>query len=479
MKILVACGFVGALAWLVMEAWTGNGGKGPFLVAGVVFVTVATVREARRRGDLLSPLVILVGSAALRLGVPALALWFQGPPKMLSWTGIGDDEWWDGAELAIGGLCAVGVGWVSLPQWVAARAVARVGRWRRMVEIDRQTFSVSVVAMVLGIALLIVFLVLNYGDPVTPIVRGIIRLRELRQAGTSRYNVVGKALLVLSSVLMSAYLLHVRRAHWTVGLAPGVGAMLLLSPFGQRIAALAPACMCLMLLWYRQEGWHRAVWRTAVIAPFVVLFLALYFIFIGTYRGGGGVEGAGGSLSRDSILEYSDVLVWSEFGTLMPFALAASFGPGAIGTDVLRTIGGEVLEAFTGAGIKPGAFLIEQRDLAGDSVWGIHTGLIIDMYLGVGWAGVVVGGMVFGMVIHLLYEAFFPYRRVGGVAAVYGVLTWALVWVFYESMAGFATIMIHLIVFLGGLLMTSRILAAVLGRHRTLEVGSATGWTRG
>lgn len=479
MKILVACGFVGALAWLAMEAWTGNSGKGPFLVAGVVFLAVATVREARRRGDLLSPLVILVVSAALRLGVPALALWFQGPPKMLSWTGIGDDEWWDGAELAIGGLCAVGVGWVGLPEWVSARAAAWVGRWRRVVEIDHQTFTVAVVAMLLGIALLIVFLVLNYGDPVTPIVRGIIRLREFRQAGTSRYNAVGNALLVFSSVLMSAYLLHVRRAHWTVGLAPGVGAMLLLSPFGQRIGALAPACMCLMLLWYRQEGWHRAVRRIVVVAPLVALFLVIYVIVIGTYRGGGGVEGAGGSLSRDNILEYSEVLVWSEFGTLVPFALAASFDPGAIGTDVLRNIGGEMLEIFTGVGVRPGVFLIEQRRVLGDYVWGIHTGLIIDMYLGVGWAGVVVGGIVFGMVVRLLYEAFFPYRGVGGVAVVYGLLTWSLVWVFYESVAGFATIVIRLFVFLGGLFMMSRILAAVVGRHRTLASSSVTGQTRG
>src|SRR4029077_8385781 len=127
---------------------------------------LTTVREARRRGDLLSPLMILLVSAALRLGVPALGLWFQGPPKVLSWTGIGDGDWWDGAELAIGGLCAVVVGWVGLPQWVSARAAARVGRWRRIVEIDHPTFSVAVVAMVLGIVLLIVFLVLNYGDPV-------------------------------------------------------------------------------------------------------------------------------------------------------------------------------------------------------------------------------------------------------------------------------------------------------------------------
>src|SRR4029077_9425847 len=108
-----------------------------------------------------------------------------------------------------------------------------------------------------------------------------------------------------------------------------------------------------------------------------------------------GFDGVGGSLSRDSILEYSDALVWTEFGTLMPFALAASFDPGAIGTDVLRTIGGEVLESVTGVGVRPGVFLIEQRGLAGDYVWGIHCGLIIDMYLGVGWAGVVVGGIAF------------------------------------------------------------------------------------
>ena len=477
--MLVACGFAGALAWLVMEAATGNAGKGLFLVAGIAFLIVSTVREVRRRGDLLSPLVIVVVSAGLRLGMPALALWFQGPPEMLNWTGIGDDDWWGGGELAVGGLCAVAIGWLSLPQWASAWSAARVGRWRSMVEIDHQTFSVAVVAMGLGIALLIVFLVLNYGDPVTPIVRGIIRLRELRQAGTSRYNLVGKALLVLSSVLMSAYLLHVRRAHWAVGLAPGVGAMLLLSPFGQRIGALGPACMCLMLLWYRQDAWRRAARRIAMVAPFVVLFLAIYFIFVGTYRGGVGVERAGGSLLRDGILEYSDVLVWSEFGTLMPFALAASFDPAAIGTDVLRTIGGEVLEPFTGAGVRPGVFLIEQRGLSADYVWGIHSGLIIDMYLGVGWVGVVVGGIVFGMAVHLLYEAFFPYRRTGGVAVVYGLLTWSLVWVFYESVAGFATTMIHLVVFLGGLFMMSRVLGAVLGGHRALESSAATGRARG
>jgi hypothetical protein len=137
--------------------------------------------------------------------------------------------------------------------------------------------------------------------------------------------------------------------------------------------------------------------------------------------------------------------------------------------DVLRTIGGEILAPVTGVGVRAGVFLVEQRDVSGDSLWGIHTGLIVDMYLGVGWVGVVVGGIAYGLGMRLLYEAFVPYRRDGGVAAVYALLTWALVWVFYESIAGLATILIHLVVFLGGLLLVSRVLGAVLGDHRALD----------
>ena len=403
----------------------------PFLALGSVVLVGVMIGSVRQSRDYLNPLLVLVASAFVRLGLPAvLSLWYE-PPTNLVWFNLPSVYWQQGRALALMAVLAVTVGWLLVPRGAFAsseRAFQRIGA---IVRIDQRSAILASICVVVGVLFALIYLRLNFSSAFDAVAEGSIRKNPSYVSGTSRYSFLAYWLLNSGAAILSCYLISVRNKPWWIGLAPGFVVLLVLSPFGQRVGAMTALIYGLLLLWYRGNVAAVRLYKVGLVLLIVLPLLMIYIGFILYYRGAGIASGLE-LFSTNGLRDYIEYTVWVELGTLHPFVMATVFPPGVLHGQTYPLIGLYVSDLFGIDGVRPGAFMVEQL-ISPAGGWGYHTGLVIDVYMNTGLLASVVAGIVFGAVLRLIYVAFMAQRRSAGAALCYVVFSWNLFWIFYES----------------------------------------------
>jgi len=442
----------------------GSRSDWPLLVTAVAGLTILTVLVARATRDALSPMVLIAGSFVLRVGLPASYVLLFGLPVEYSWLPFGEHDVVAGSALGCAGVTVMLIGWnlaAARADRVGARLSATVARY---FVVDRATFHAAALGLITGGVFFTIFLFANFGNPFGAIADGLLRSRDLRAEGTSRYVILGGGLVVQSAVCLVAFLYFVRKAPIWMSLLPAVCATLLLSTLGGRVNALRALGVGLLLVWY---GTDRPRRNTAILwaLPLTAGLALLYAAFIHYYRGAGFTGGLF-ALSRPGFLEYLATTAWFEVSAFHPFAMASYLGAASIGLPVLSTVGGALFEGSLGA-IRPGEFMVQEAIRLGEHRWGLHTGIVIDLYMGVGIVGMILGCLAFGIVLRLAYATLIAHPDRPAPAILYVLVLWNLFWVFWESLATMATLVQFTIPFL----VTVFLMAGLVRRGRSAAVG--------
>jgi hypothetical protein len=426
--------FIGSLALIAGYAYLSGTPLMwfPFLGIGVATVVGSLFWSARAYSDWLNPLVILVSSAVIRIGLPWLFLFWMKPPSDFDWLSPAFDYWDEGLGLALFGLVSALLGWLLTPGSFLASARRRLARLASGFPFDSRVMTLSVVFTLAGVVLVAIFLKANYLQPIDAVTSGIIRCQTCRIDATSRYSFLGEGFLVYGSAALSIYLLLRVGVRARIGLLPVLLATLIMTIFGQRVGALSPLAFGLLAVWYRRFPRRIKISRALLAGTALLLLATIYASFVLVYRGQSGLTGALDSLSVNSVLEYLRFSVWSELGFLHPFAVAEAFGPGVLHGQTFPALGGFVTGAFLGIeSIRPGVFVVAK--LTESPVeWGIHTGLIVDLFMNVGLIAVLIGCAMFGMILRYFYEGFRANRDAPLVVFIYSIVLWRMIWIFYE-----------------------------------------------
>lgn len=432
-----------------------------FTLSGVFFWSINHYQ------DWFNPIAVILGTAFIRLGLPAILYLTSELPVELQFAfyQIPESYWHMGWTLAQLGMLSLVLGWFTAPEFLKGRAQDFLKSVTTRLPLDRPSVAIAAVLfMILGLIFTIVFLRANFSDIGQALLSGNIRGPEFRAAGTSRYNFLATWMLYTGSVVLSAYLLGVKRTKWWIGLIPAIGVLVVLTPFGGRVVAFTPLVYALIMLWYRSETLKVHAFRDTLVIIATVIFLVTYAAFVLAFRGGGGLEAGLQAISLNGIKDYMTFSVWSEIGTLHPFAFAAYFGPDVLDGGTYPLMGGFVTSILFGQpGISPGMFMVQQLIYSG-SEWGYHTGLIIDLFMNTGFVAAMVGCFAFGGVLRIVYESFRRSQRTPILLAGYALFSWQALWFFYESISVVFTLAISF-VFLIALLFLAEILPEP-GKHK-------------
>jgi hypothetical protein len=433
------------------------------LVSGTAALLASAALSLRGERDWFNPLLLIIATWFLRIGLPALWLAFEPPPaEFIVMFHLSREHWEQGLALALVGMAAISLGWLIFPHFTRRLGQATVARIERTFRMDARTFLVALAFILLGIVCIVVFLRMNFSSSSDAIATGAIRKSgRQREGGTSRYSFFAVALITYGSLAASTYLLVLRRSSWRLGMLPALAGTVVMSIFGGRVLALTPTAYALLVFWYRSDRRHIGTARVALVGVLGTLFFGFYSIFIAYYRVGFGFKAAGKVLSIDGLARYLSHTLWYEAGMLHPYAVATVFPPGVLkGASLPATLG------FAGTlaginGVRPGAFMVES--FFGNNPlhnWGWHTGLVIDTYMNYGLAAVVVVGIAFGMVLRTVHAGFRFAPRDPVVIALYVMLVWHFFWMFYEHTAATLNILTISFPFLLLVVVTARLLPA-------------------
>ncbi|MBA2633677.1 MAG: hypothetical protein H0U86_11885 [Chloroflexi bacterium] len=444
--VAVVCG----LAGLLVVCWDriSTDGSTALSIGVYVLAAVVAVRVARKLEDGLNSLTIILGLCLLRIGLPTVLLLVSDVPAntVLSEFNIVESDLLEAQEFAAGGVLAIIVGWYACPpSW--ARAATRLHRLAgRLLTADARIVPAATWAFAAGIANVLVYLVLSFGNPFAAVLSGVARGNSA--PGTSRYGFTAIALLITSAVLLTLYLARQPQRSRLVVYAPSLLAGAVLTIFGGRVGALTPIGLALLGVAYlrRSDGGarRRATPRArSLVAAVVVGFLLLgYVSFVAAYRGdarlaGGesGIAAASSTLRGDVLISYAQNSLWTEVSTLHPYALADWLGPGALeGRTYPETLG--LVSQLAGIrGERPGQTMVERFGVSGYlTVWGFHTGLIVDVFVNSGLVWALVAGILFGAVLRAEYVGFRRADTSIGSTFLHCVSVWTMLWVFFESL---------------------------------------------
>ena len=434
-------------------------------------LTVAFVTSLRTR-DWLNPVAVLVVSAVLRIGIPVVLVIFSSPPREFEWVVPALGYWSEGLGLSIVGLLSILLGWQLTSASAIKRGHARGRRLARRRLIDKRIVVTASAALAIGALLVIFFLRVNFGAASEAVTSGVVRSADLRVEGTSRYNLLGSQALIYGSTLLTAYLLIARRKRLWIGLAPTIGAALLMTTFGGRVVAATPLVYGLIVAWYRKAR-SRLIQPSALLKIGVVALVTGYYTaFVVGYRGGG-IEAGVDAVRAENLWEYLQFSAWYEFGFLHPSAIAVFLGPGSLDGGTYAGLGGFVTEVFLGMDVtRSGTYMVDS--LTGyPNTWGIHSGLTVDLFLNTGLLAVVVGCLLFGRFLRAVYETLRTGRESPAVVAVYAIVLWNAIWIFYESMIAVFPLMLGLTTF-WLLILASKLLPTGGPRQARLRQPAAT-----
>jgi hypothetical protein len=426
--------------------WTlSTPGRAPEAVSLAVLVLVAAlaVHAARFFSDALNPLTVLLVLVLVRLGLPSLLLL---DPHMLPPAGtplndfsVTRDELIEAQELALLGVLAVIAGWYACPRRAIAGAESVFHLMGRVPTGDPRMIPSALAAFAGGVIAAIVYLALNFGDPVGAAAAGVAREGAL--AGTSRYGFAAVALLTTSSTVLVLYAAQRRPPlPWAATLSPALVATAILTVFGGRVVALTPLGLGLVGARYlRHEDPSQMTHRRRTLgkplaAVLLVTALVAYAAFVPQYRGGGGASALADVLNPSALGEYVEFSIWTELGTLHPYALAHRVGAGSLDGATYPALLGLFGSLLGLEGDRPGSVLVERLGLgASDADWGFHTGIVVDVFLNSGMGPAVLAAGLFGALLRAEYEAFSRFPAALGPTFLHCVVLWTLVWIYFES----------------------------------------------
>lgn len=429
------------LAFLVLF-WDRLTEDAAFGVPSLAVLALAAVVAARAVGEFhdgLNSLTILLALCLLRIGLPAVLLEVSHLPRgtFLRDFGLTQEALLRGEQLAAGGTLAVIVGWYACPAWLAGLAARLHGFIGQELPADPRLLPSGMVAFGAGLLAALVYLVLNFGDPLAAATSGVARGSSL--PGTSRYGFAAVGLLITSAVILAIYLGQRPGVSAPVAASPALLATVVLTIFGGRVGALTPLVLALIGIRYvgtrargiqRRSG-LRAARATAVVAILATLLFA-YVAFVPQYRGGNGISAA--ALTASELQAYGEYSVWTEIGTIHPYALADRLGPGSLKNRTYPEVLGAIAPLLGVERERPGRVMVERFGPSGfDTAWGFQTGLIVDVFTNTSLVAALLAGVLFGLVLRAEYTGF---RRAGptvGSVFLHCFLLWTLIWVYFES----------------------------------------------
>ena len=198
-----------------------------FAVFGLL--AVVALRTASHTRDALNPLSVLIALCLVRIAFPAIVLPHLDTPRgtVINDFDITAAEFVRGQHLATVGLLAVVIGWYASPaSW--ALVVCRGHRFaNRHLTSDRRIAASAVFFFGCGIVAALVYLALNFGDPVAAFLSGVARGDS--SPGTSRYGFLAVGFLITSGVILSLHAATRPKASWARIFAPALLAAALLT----------------------------------------------------------------------------------------------------------------------------------------------------------------------------------------------------------------------------------------------------------
>jgi hypothetical protein len=428
--------------------WTlSTSGSAPQAVSLAVLVSVAAVavHAARLFRDALNPLTVLLVLVLVRLGLPSLLLLdtHMLPPAgtPLSDFSVSREELLEAQELALLGVLAVIAGWWACPRWAIAGADKVYRGMGRVPTGDPRMIPSALAAFAGGVIAATVYLAVNFGNPLSAALAGVARQGAI--AGTSRYGFAAVALLTTSSTLLVLYAAKRRPPlTWAATLAPALAATAILTVFGGRVVALTPLGLGLVGARYlrredpSQVTHRKRALRKPLAVVLLVTALVAYAAFVPQYRGGGGASALANVFSLSSLREYVEFSIWTELGTLHPYALAHRLGAGSLDGATYPGLLGLFGSLLGLEGDRPGIVIVERLGLGpSDTDWGFHTGIVVDVFLNSGMGPAVLAAGLFGAVLRAEFEAFRRLPTALGQTLLHCVVLWTLVWIYFESIS--------------------------------------------
>jgi hypothetical protein len=438
-----------ALAALLLLEWNGlatTGDIGFLPYVNVAIAVVGAVAAARASKDGFNSLTVMLGLCLLTIGLPFLALAIVLPDsEFLRSFGLSVDDLRDGAHLATAAMLGVVLGWHACPMWLTGlfgRAHAWAATWLRD---DPRLLPSGIVGFAAGCTAFVIFLMLNFGDPVSAVSSGVARGQVA--PGTSRYGLAASAFLTTSSVLLGLQLGR-RWGRRAIVFAPALGAGALLTVFGGRLVALTPLILTIIGVRYLSPSpapesrapRQRPLFATAGIGMLVVVGVISFMAFVPQYRGTGPTT-VTGSLGVSAVTQYFESRVWVELSDLHPYALALRLGEGALDGSTYYEMFGPVGELVGLDGERPGGVIVRQF-IPGQSgaTWGIQTGLIVDVFVNTGMTGALLVTLLFGAILRADYVGFNATRRAFGSIFLHCLILWTMVLVYFESVVSFLSL---------------------------------------
>jgi oligosaccharide repeat unit polymerase len=400
-----------------------------FTIIGITIVNLFSYR------DWINPLIIITGSALFRIGLPGLIYYLQPSIPDEFWIVWLPIQYWHlGWNLALIGLTSIVLGWTLTPQMLIKRTKTWTNSMVRILPNYNENIAiVALLYLIIGISCLVIFFRSNYGSSLDVLYSGSLRSQEMRVDGTSRYNFLATWLMTSGAVILSAYLAKsIKNRRWFC-LIPGLFIFFILTPFGGRIGAMTPLIYGLIILWYQSNKRQIRIFRDSFLITCAFLIANIYSAFVFNYRKGGGLDNAIQALSWDSLSKYFITSFWTESGTLHPFAYATFLGSGVLrGATYPEVFGFFPSIMFGIETVRPGAFIVQQL-ISPSATWGLHTGIIIDLFLNSGLSMVIIGSLLFGSILRCAYEGFLSQCNSIFATIIYVIFFWQSIWIFYES----------------------------------------------
>jgi len=443
-----------------------------FVLDIAVLVSVA-VFVVRRERDLLHPLGVIFASFALRVGLPVVMLLAGAKPVAGIPRNWAEPRFWqNGFYLCMAGCFAFGLAFLLMPiGWLPAR---RPGA--HAMDVERAPLGrAAQLFVVVGMVVWVLHLSVNFGGPsgiLSALTSGIVRGERYHVEGTSRYSFIARNMLFWGSLTWGLTLFQ-RTRRIRTAIVPALVTLVLLISNGGRINAVSPLVLVLIAIWYlkgrmvgtRAVGFRRlglwAVRGTVALVAFVAAGL-----FVKGYRGGGGLQAAARLASMQAVGHELEFSAWYETGFLHPFAFAIRYGGGNYNPPLGRFLFSGYTAYFAGVRdvIKPGELIIVQT--LGVGGWGIHTGAYIDLYMGFGILGTLIGALALGAVLKVAYTRYAQGATRIPELVLYGFTFWHIYWVLFESVVGVVSGWFEGVMFLVVLLGLSTLLRRPRARRR-------------
>lgn len=415
----------------------------PFFVLGYGAVVFAFIRAVVMWRDLMNPLSLLLIVGFLRFFAPGLMMLSgaQPPDEVGSFfeaMQLAESEWLWGHVLALIGIHAAIVGWLSVRSHGIAAAPLKI-------YLADGTKFAAMAAMAVGFMALAGFFLMNAS--LGAILSGSFRGTTV-QVGSGKYFFLAY-LLIVGGVFLCCYLLA--KGYKWPALIPVAIAMIAYWPLGGRGRALVSLLAGVILLWYvnrERDGWRRVGFTLSRLCklPIAVIFVTLVFYVGSHYRGQANAGAQAEALSVAGLSAYLSGAIYTDLGQLHSLAGAVAIGPGVLGGQTFwASLSWPLSTVLPIPGRSAGVYIVDV--LAGfpdEHRWGVNATLIGDAYLNFGLAGVVVVMAIYGALLKIIYLKFRQGRLHGAVyvlAAVYGMqMLWGSIEVWPQAVVvlGFA-----------------------------------------